>query len=94
MVAAGHLQHLWAEVEADHSTARPRDSRELGGELSRTTGNVQSRTARREAGGACRAPPPAAVRPAGEHCVDQVVAVRDAVEHRANGLGIPLSDVD
>jgi hypothetical protein len=94
MVATRHLEHLRAEIEADHSAPWSRDARQLGRQLARAASDIQRRAAGGQTCRTGRAPPPTSVGPAGEHGVDQVVPVRNAVEHRADGLGITLSDVD
>ena len=84
-------QHRRAEVEADRPPARAGDPGQLRRQLSGSTRDIEGRPAGAQAGLACGAAPPATVDAGGQDGVDQVVAARDAVEHRPHRLGIAFA---
>jgi hypothetical protein len=72
-------QHPEGEVDPDREVP---GVRQVVAEVARPTGDVEDGGAGREGQGADCLPPPAHVQAEGHDPIDQVVAGRDAVEHR------------
>jgi len=92
VVAPRDLEHLRAEVQANHAPGHAGDSRQLCGQLARAARDVERGAAWLEARGPRGPPPPPSVGATRQDGVDQVIPPRDAVEHRTHGLGVTLGD--
>ena len=91
MMQAGDGEHLRAEVEPDHPPGRTHDAGQLRGQLARPARDVQGRATRFQTRLARGATAPPSVCAQGKHRVDQVVSVRDAVEHRPHRGGVAFA---
>ena len=79
---AGTVQHVLREIDADRPPARGDPPRQREREVAGAGAHVERRLARRDVGGGGRGLAPAPIQAGGHHAIEQVVAWRDAVEHR------------